>query len=71
MPRPWRSSGGSGEAAGELDIAVRRDTGWYGQALRERRARIRVPGLEADVTIEDIGDAPVTAPSTGRARAPW
>jgi hypothetical protein len=39
----------------------RRDTGWYGAALRARRARIRVPGLEADVTIEDIGDAPVTA----------
>jgi hypothetical protein len=35
----------------------RRDTGWFGQALRSRRARVRVPGLEADVTIEDIGDA--------------
>ena len=35
----------------------RRDTGWFGQALRSRRARIRVPGLEADITIEDIGDA--------------
>jgi hypothetical protein len=35
----------------------RRDTGWFGHALRSRRARIRVPGLEADVTIEDIGDA--------------
>jgi hypothetical protein len=35
----------------------RRDTGWFGDALRSRRARIRVPGLEADVTIEDIGDA--------------
>jgi hypothetical protein len=73
------------EAAGELEIAVRRadgelrrwvpiwvvgagehayvrtwhrrDTGWYGQALRSRRARIRVPGLEADVAIEDLGDA--------------
>ncbi len=35
----------------------RRDTGWFGLALRSRRARVRVPGLEADVTIEDIGDA--------------
>ena len=35
----------------------RRDTGWFGHALRSRRARIRVPGLEADVIIEDIGDA--------------
>jgi hypothetical protein len=35
----------------------RRDTGWFGQALSAQRARIRVPGLEADVTIEDIGDA--------------
>lgn len=73
------------DAAGELEIAVRRtdgslrrwlpiwvvcaggqayvrtwhrrDTGWFGHALRSRRARIRVPGLEADVTVEDIGDA--------------
>lgn len=35
----------------------RRDTGWFGAALRSHRARIRVPGLEADVTIEDLGDA--------------
>ncbi|MEU4519941.1 DUF2255 family protein [Amycolatopsis sp. NPDC024027] len=35
----------------------RRDTGWFGHALRARRARIRVPGLEADVAIEDIGDS--------------
>ena len=26
----------------------RRDTGWFGQVLRSHRARIRVPGLEAD-----------------------
>lgn len=32
----------------------RRDTGWYGQALRSHRARIRVPGLEADVAVEDV-----------------
>ncbi|MFD4725781.1 DUF2255 family protein [Streptomyces seoulensis] len=34
----------------------RRDTGWFGHAVRSGRARIRVPGLEADVTVEDIGD---------------
>jgi hypothetical protein len=38
----------------------RRDTGWFGDALRSRRGRIRVPGLQAEVTIEDIG-AQVTA----------
>ncbi len=35
----------------------RRDTGWFGHALRSHRARIRVPGLEADITVEDVGDA--------------
>jgi hypothetical protein len=34
----------------------RRDTGWFGAALRSRQARIRVPGLEADATVEDVGD---------------
>ncbi|MFJ9778342.1 DUF2255 family protein [Amycolatopsis sp. NPDC101161] len=38
----------------------RRETGWFGDALRSRRVRIRVPGLQAEVTIEDIG-AEVTA----------
>src|ERR1700735_921078 len=33
----------------------RRDTGWFGLALRTGRARVRVPGLEADVRIEDVG----------------
>lgn len=32
----------------------RRDSGWFGRALRTRRARVRVPGLEADV-VEDVG----------------
>ena len=36
----------------------RRDTGWFGHALRSRTARIRVPGLEADVTVEDVGEGP-------------
>jgi hypothetical protein len=35
----------------------RRDTGWFGQVLASRRARIRVPGLEADVTVEDAGES--------------
>lgn len=36
----------------------RRDTGWFGHALRSRSARIRVPGLEADVAVEDVGEGP-------------
>ena len=46
-------------ASGQVYVRTwyRRDTGWFGHALRSRRARVRVPGLEADVTIEDIGDA--------------
>lgn len=72
------------DAAGELEIAVRRadgslrpwvpiwvvcvggqvyvrtwyrrESGWFGWALRSRQARIRVPDLEADITIDDIGD---------------
>lgn len=31
----------------------RRDTAWYGQALRTQRARIRVPGAERDVPVEN------------------
>jgi hypothetical protein len=34
----------------------RRDTGWFGQVLALQRARIRVPGLEADVDVEDVGE---------------
>jgi hypothetical protein len=34
----------------------RRDSGWFGHAVDWRRARIRVPGLQAGVAIEDIGD---------------
>ena len=33
----------------------RRETGWFGHALLSGRARIRVPGLAADVTVEDLG----------------
>ncbi|CAJ59568.1 hypothetical protein FRAAL0902 [Frankia alni ACN14a] len=34
----------------------RRDTGWFGRALASRRARIHVPGLDADVTVQDVGE---------------
>ena len=46
-------------AGGQVYVRTwyRRDTGWFGHALRSRRARIRVPGLEGDVTIDDGGDA--------------
>jgi hypothetical protein len=36
----------------------RRDTGWFGLALSTRRARVRVPGIEVDVRIEDVGVGP-------------
>jgi len=46
----------------EGDVYVRtwyrRDTGWFGHALRSCRARIRVPGLEADIAVEDVGEGP-------------
>jgi hypothetical protein len=34
----------------------RRTTGWYGRAVASGRARVRVPGLEADVTVQDVGE---------------
>ena len=36
----------------------RRDTGWFGRALRNRRARVRIAGVEVDVRIEDVGVGP-------------
>lgn len=36
----------------------RRDTGWFGLALRTRRAHVRVPGVEVEVHIEDVGVGP-------------
>ena len=36
----------------------RRDTGWFGLALRTGRARVRVPGVEGDVRVEDVGAGP-------------
>ena len=36
----------------------RRDTGWFGHVLESHRACIRVPDLQADVVVEDIGAGP-------------
>ncbi len=36
----------------------RRTTGWFGRVLEAGRARVRVPGLEADVVVEDVGAGP-------------
>ncbi|HEY0239142.1 MAG TPA: DUF2255 family protein [Friedmanniella sp.] len=33
----------------------RRETGWFGRAVRTGRARVRVPGVEADVLVTDLG----------------
>jgi hypothetical protein len=33
----------------------RRDNGWFGHVLDSRRAQIRVPGLDAAVTVLDVG----------------
>jgi hypothetical protein len=33
----------------------RRTTGWFGHVLNSSQARIRVPGLAADVAIADVG----------------
>lgn len=33
----------------------RRTGGWFGQAVDSRRGRIHVPGVTADVVIEDVG----------------
>lgn len=33
----------------------RRSTGWFGHAVSDRLAAVRVPGLSADVTVTDVG----------------
>ena len=45
-------------AGGQVYVRTwyRRETGWFGHALSSRRARIRVPGLEADAAIADVGN---------------
>ena len=41
------------------DVVVRswhrRSTGWFGRALRRPRARVDLPGLDAEVAVEDVG----------------
>ena len=34
----------------------RRDTGWFGRVVAAGHASIRVPGVQADVTVEDVGE---------------
>lgn len=36
----------------------RRDTGWFGHAVADGAAQVRVPGLSADVTVVDLGAGP-------------
>jgi hypothetical protein len=45
-------------AGGQVYVRTwyRRDNGWFGHAVESRWARIRVPGLEADIAIEGVGD---------------
>ena len=33
----------------------RRMTGWFGQVVNNRGARVRVPGLETEVSVDDLG----------------
>jgi hypothetical protein len=35
----------------------RRTTGWFGHVVKSQHARVRVPGVEADVVVQDIGDS--------------
>jgi hypothetical protein len=53
----------------------RRTTGWFGDVLELHQARIRVPGLEVDVLITDVGEGPpdsvrALTPRTARSTAP-
>ncbi len=34
----------------------RRDNGWFGHVVDSARARIRVPGLDVTVTVDDVGN---------------
>jgi hypothetical protein len=45
-------------ADGEVFVRTwhRRTTGWFGQVVKGRGARIRVPGLETEVSVEDLGE---------------
>ena len=57
--RPWTPIWGV-HVVGDVYVRTwyRRDTGWFGLALRTRRARVRVSGVEVDVRIEHIGVGP-------------
>jgi hypothetical protein len=45
-------------AGGQVYVRTwyRRDSGWFGHVVDSRRARVRVPGLAADIAIEDVGE---------------
>lgn len=45
-------------AKGEVYVRSwhRRDTGWFGAAIRTRRASVRIPGLVDEVVIVDVGN---------------
>ena len=47
-------------AGGQVYVRTwhRRTSGWFGLVVETGRARARVPGLEADVVIEDVGEGP-------------
>jgi hypothetical protein len=36
----------------------RRTSGWFGAVVDSGQARVRVPGLEAGVSVEDVGEGP-------------
>lgn len=46
-------------AGGDVFVRTwyRRDRGWFAHAVESGRARIRVPGLETDVAVEDVSKA--------------
>jgi hypothetical protein len=58
-PRPWVPIWVV-RADGQVYVRTwhRRTTGWFGRVLDSPHARVRVPGLEADVTVEDVGAGP-------------
>src|ERR1700691_173839 len=55
----WAERGRYGVVSAGRQVYVRtwyrRDSGWFGHVVGSRRARIRIPGLEADVAVEDVG----------------
>ena len=44
----------------------RRATGWFGHAVASERARVRLPGLEAEVAVVDLGSQTGHLPGGGR-----